>query len=70
MVILMAPPRPLVAAPEPILIAPEFPELDVPELKTSIPVDPKNPALAVLIVIGPLVVPVPSPLSRLRMPPV
>ena len=57
--ILIDPALPLVAAPDPIEIVPVEPELDVPELKTSTPLTPLAPALALRIVMAPLVDDVP-----------
>ena len=56
---LIDPALPLVAAPEPIEIVPVEPELDVPELNTSTPLTPFAPALALRIVMAPLVDDVP-----------
>ena len=53
------PALPPVAAPEPIEIVPVLPELDVPELNTSTPLTPFAPALALRIVMAPLVDDVP-----------
>ena len=68
--ILMAPPLPPVDAAEPIEIAPEVPELDVPELNTSIPLVPLCPAFEDAIVIAPLVLAIPCPLVTPTAPPV
>ena len=57
--ILIDPALPPVAAPDPIEIVPVEPELDVPELKTSTPLTPLAPALALRIVMAPLVDDVP-----------
>ena len=67
---LTEPAFPVVAAPEPIEIDPVEPELDVPELNTSTPLTPLSPALAVLIVIAPLVLEMPSPVLTPIAPPV
>merc|ERR1719453_1103012 len=66
----IAPPVPPVAAPDAIEIEPLVPELVVPELKTNRPLTPFAPAFAVLIVIAPLVVAVPSPVLMSIWPPV
>ncbi|MEC8428447.1 MAG: hypothetical protein VXZ35_08475, partial [Pseudomonadota bacterium] len=67
---LTIPPRPPVAAPEPRYRAPLFPLLADPELNTSRPLTPFVPAFALRIEITPLLVAVPSPLSKLSAPPV
>jgi hypothetical protein len=67
---LILPALPAVADPVPIEIDPVLPELDVPELKTSTPLTPKFPALAVLIVIAPLVLAMPWPVLTPTAPPV
>jgi len=59
-----------VAAPLPIYIAPEFPELLVPELKTNMPLLPAEPALTLRTITMPLLDTVPSPLAKLKAPPV
>jgi hypothetical protein len=64
------PERPDVAAPVPTITAPVLPLLVLPELKTNIPLVPMSPAFMVLIVIMPLLVAVPSPLDKLKVPPV
>ena len=51
-------------------MAPELPELDVPELNTSMPLLPAVPALADLMLTMPLDVAVPSPDAMLTVPPV
>jgi hypothetical protein len=66
----ITPPLPPVARPDPIIMAPELPELVVPELKTSFPVAPFVPALALLMAMEPLVVAWPSPDIKLIAPPV
>jgi hypothetical protein len=66
----MAPPRPAVAAPDPRKTAPEFPVLAVPVLKYRAPLAPAAPPLVERIFTMPLVVAVPSPLTRLNKPPV
>jgi hypothetical protein len=67
--ILIDPPLPNVAAPEPIEIEPLLPTLEVPELKTNTPLVPEAPAFAVLIVMTPLLVGMPSPLTIPTAPP-
>jgi hypothetical protein len=62
----MAPPAPPEAAADPIDTEPLVPELDVPELKTSRPLAPLTPALAVWMRTAPLVVAVPSPVLICR----
>jgi hypothetical protein len=57
------------AVAEPMETEPLEPELEVPELKTKIPLTPFTPALAVLIVTAPLLVASPSPLTSEVMPP-
>ena len=69
-VIVIEPPVPAVAAPEPIQTVPVVPSLDVPELNVITPLTPEVPALAVRIVIVPLVVAVPSPVVIEIEPPV
>ena len=69
-VISSEPPRPEVAAPLPMYKAPLLALIDVPELKTSRPLTPVLPEFAVRIVILPLLLAVPSPVSKLRKPPV
>ena len=69
-VIVIEPPVPAVAAPEPIQTVPVVPELDVPELNVSTPLTPDEPALAVRIVMAPLVDSVPSPVVIEIDPPV
>jgi len=64
------PPRPAVAAPVPSQICPELPLLDEPELKIKTPETPFTPEFAVRKVIAPLVVAVPSPVLRIKLPPV
>ena len=64
------PPLPLVAAPEPIEIDPLLPPDEVPELNTKRPVIPDTPALLVRILISPLDVEEPLPLSKAKFPPV
>jgi hypothetical protein len=66
---LIEPALPVVAAPEPIEIDPVLPELVVPELKTSTPLTPFSPALAVLIVIALLVLAMPWPVLTPTAPP-
>merc|ERR1740138_178641 len=63
------PPRPPPTLPEPTNSAPLLPLFDEPELNTSRPLTPDVPAFAVRIEITPLLVAVPSPLSRLSAPP-
>jgi hypothetical protein len=58
------------AAPVPIDIVPEVPELDVPELKTRTPADPKLPEFAVRMVMEPLDVPILAPGATVTCPPV
>ena len=67
---LTAPVFPPVEAPEPIDIAPEVPELAVPELNDSTPETPLSPAFDDAIVIAPLVLAMPCPLSTPTAPPV
>jgi len=62
--------RPAVDAPEPSQIAPLLPLLALPELNTRIPLEPVDPEFMLRIVTMPLVVAVPSPLLRLKAPPV
>jgi hypothetical protein len=69
-VMLTAPPLPPVEAPDPIEIEPVVPELDVPELNDSRPLTPPVPAFAELIVITPLVLATPWPLTAPIAPPV
>jgi len=64
------PPLPDVAAPLPNSMAPLFPLLELPELNNSTPLPPEEPALILRIVIVPLLDAVPSPLEKLRDPPV
>ena len=64
------PPLPPVAAPDPIEIEPLLPELDVPELNTSTPLTPVAPALALRIVIAPLLLVMPAPPTTPTAPPV
>ena len=64
------PPVPAVAAPLPIEIVPVLPELAVPELNVITPLTPDEPALAVRIVMAPLVDSVPSPVVIEIEPPV
>jgi hypothetical protein len=64
------PPRPSVAAPVPTDMAPLLPESAVPVLKTSIPLMPAVPELALLMLIRPDDVAVPSPDPMLKVPPV
>jgi hypothetical protein len=66
----IAPPLPPVAAPVPIEILPDPPELEVPELNTTIPLEPLSPALDDLIAIAPLLVEIPIPLTTPIAPPV
>jgi len=66
----IAPPRPLVAAPEPSHTCPLLPLEVLPVLKTSEPDAPFEPALVVRKKTEPLLVAVPSPLDRLSRPPV
>ena len=63
---LTAPPLPLVAAPLPTEIDPLLPELDVPELNTNFPLTPLVPAFFVPIVMAPLLVAVPAPLTLVK----
>jgi hypothetical protein len=51
-------------------MAPLFPESAVPVLKTSIPLMPAVPELALLMLMMPKLRSVPSPDVRLRVPPV
>ena len=67
---LIAPALPLVAAPVPMEIEPLLPELVVPELNTSTPLTPVAPALAVLMLIAPLLLAMPAPLLTPTAPPV
>jgi hypothetical protein len=69
---LSRPARPVTCfdSPEPIFIAPVFPEDAVPELKTSMPLNPRIPAFAVRTKIDPLDVAVPSPALSVMTPPV
>ena len=70
-VMLTAPPAPLaVVVPLPIDIEPELPELDVPELNTSIPLIPAVPAFTERIMTDPLDVAVPDPDRMVMVPPV
>ena len=50
--------------------APVLPPLDVPDEKTSLPLEPESPEFAVRMVIAPLDVDVPSPVAMARAPPV
>ena len=61
--------RAAVAAPDPISTSPLAPELDVPELNTSIPLTPVEPAFAVRRKTSPLDVASPSPLNTATLPP-
>ena len=69
-VMLIVPPLPPVAVPLPIEMEPDEPEFAVPELNTSTPLTPASPALEVRIVIAPLVLAMPCPLSMPMEPPV
>jgi len=51
------PPRPLDAAPEPIYNAPVFPEPEIPVLKINIPLIPVLPAVLVLNIKSPVLLP-------------
>jgi hypothetical protein len=64
------PPPPAVAAPVPILSAPLFPLLALPELNTNSPLDPRMPAFILEITTAPLLDAVPSPVAKLKLPPV
>ena len=55
-VTLTRPPRPPTAEPDPTSNDPLLPELDVPELNTSMPLDPAVPAFALRITMLPLLV--------------
>jgi hypothetical protein len=68
-VIWMAPPAPFVAAPDPMSTEPVWPELDVPVLNTSLPLDPLTPALTECIVTLPEEVAVPTPPRTRTAPP-
>jgi hypothetical protein len=69
-VMVTAPPRPAVAAPEPTQIWPLLPLLVDPELNTRAPLVPLVPAFMLRIVTMPLEYTEPSPLDKLRAPPV
>ena len=58
-----------IETPEPTDRVPLLPPFAEPELNTSRPLTPAEPAFAVRIDITPLLVAVPSPLSRLSEPP-
>ena len=66
----MEPLRPAVAAPVPRISDPELPEDVVPVLNTSAPLAPDTPALALRMLTIPELVAVPSPESKLTLPPV
>jgi len=66
----IAPLRPAVDVPEPKKTAPELPLVAVPVLKYSAPLAPLVPPFADRILTMPLVVAVPSPLTKLNKPPV
>ena len=61
--------RPVVAAALPMRIVPVLPPQAEPELKTSAPLVPWAPELAVWITMVPLLVCVPSPLAKESPPP-
>jgi len=60
---------PLTAAPEPTKSDPLLPELDVPVLRTRIPLEPAVPAFAVDIINAPLLPTEPYPLIMYMRPP-
>jgi len=66
----MYPALPKDAAPDPTKTRPLFPDEDEPVLKYTAPLAPLDPALAERILTIPLVVAVPSPLTKLNKPPV
>jgi hypothetical protein len=66
----MAPARPNVATPVPRYMAPLLLDWAVPVLKKSAPLAPFAPPFVDRIFTSPLVVAVPSPLTRLSRPPV
>ena len=65
----MDPPRPLVAVPEPMKRLPLIPLLELPELRTTAPLTPDVPALAVLMINEPLLVEDPYPVKIDTIPP-
>jgi hypothetical protein len=67
---LTSPPWSPAADPDPMYTDPLVPDVLVPVLNISLPLAPFVPALAVLIVMAPLVVCVPEPLAMLTRPPV
>lgn len=70
MVTKRSPARPWVAAPEPRSNEPLFPLLLLPVENVRRPLVPPEPAFVLIIDIMPLLVAVPSPLVKLRAPPV
>ena len=67
---LTRPLQPPVAEPEPIRITPLLPISALPELKTSFPLAPDTPVFALVILIIPVLVAVPSPVPQHKSPPV